>query len=150
MFQQITLVGNLGSDPEMRYTPNGVPVATFSLAVNRVWNDPNGQRQEKTTWFRISAWRREAELVSQYLTKGRQVLIIGEVEEARAFTDREGNQRASLEVTARTIRFIGGRGEGTGDSDFQRAPARAGNGGNTNSRHSDSMDDGPTDEDIPF
>ena len=152
MFQQITLVGNLGSDPEMRYTPSGVAVATFSLAVNRVWNDPNGQRQEKTTWFRVSAWRREAELVSQYLTKGRQVLIIGEVEEARAFTDRDGNQRASLEVTARTIRFIGGRGDGTGGTgDFQREPARAqGNGGKAGGRAPEPMDDGPTDEDIPF
>jgi single-strand DNA-binding protein len=151
MFQQITLVGNLGSDPEMRYTPSGVAVATFSLAVNRVWNDPNGQRQEKTTWFRISAWRRDAELASQYLSKGRQVLVIGEIEEARTFTDRDGNQRASLEVTARTIRFIGGRGDGTGGGDFQREPARAqGNGSKGGNRPPEPMDDGPTDEDIPF
>ena len=90
----------------------------------------DGERQEKTVWFRVTAWERDAELVSQYLTKGRQVLIVGEVEEARPFTDRDGNQRASLEVTARTIRFVGGRGDGTGGTDtFQREPARAqGNG----------------------
>lgn len=153
MFQQITLVGRLGNDPEMRYTPTGVPVVTFSLAVGRVWNDPNGQRQEKTTWFRISAWRRDAELVSQYLSKGRQVLIIGEVEEARAFTDKDGNQRASLEVTARTVRFLGSANEGAGGGDFQREqPARtSGNSGNKASgRAPEPMDDGPTDEDIPF
>ncbi len=88
MYQQIILVGNLGQDPEMRYTPSGVPVTSFSLAVNRVWTGQDGQRQEKTTWFRVTAWQREAELASQYLSKGRQVLVIGE---ARAYTDREGN-----------------------------------------------------------
>ena len=77
MYQQITLVGNLGNDPEMRYTPSGVPVVSFSLAVNKSWTTPDGQRQDRTTWFRVTAWRKTAEIVSQYLTKGRQVLIIG-------------------------------------------------------------------------
>ena len=153
MYQQITLLGRLGNDPEMRYTPAGKAVASFSLAVNRVYSR-DGERQEKTTWFRVTAWERDAELVSQYLTKGQQVLIVGEVEESRAYTDRDGNQRASLEVTARTIRFIGNRGDGTGGGggDFQREPARAqGNGGNRGGgRASEPMDDGPTDEDIPF
>lgn len=151
MFQQITLLGNLGSDPEMRYTPSGVAVATFSLAVNRVWSDANGQRQEKTTWFRISAWRRDAELVSQYLTKGRQVLVIGEVEEPRPFMGNDGNPRATLEVTARTIRFVGGRGDSAG-GDYQREGAtfNQGNGSKGGGRQSESMDEGPTDEDIPF
>jgi len=116
MYQQITLVGNLGSDPEMRYTPSGVPVTSFSLAVNKSWTGQDGQRQEKTTWFRITTWRKQAETVSQYLTKGRQVLVIGEVEEARPWTDRDGNQRASLEVTAQLVRFIGSRGDGSGGS----------------------------------
>jgi single-strand DNA-binding protein len=151
MYQQITLVGNLGNDPEMRYTPSGVPVTTFNLAVSRTWNDPNGQRQEKTTWFRVSAWRRDAEIASQYLSKGRQVLVVGEIEEARAYTDRDGNQRASLEVTARTIRFMGNRVDGGGGGDFQREPARAqGNGGNRGGNRPPDNDDGPTDEDIPF
>jgi len=162
MFQQITLVGNLGNDPEMRYTPSGVPVATFSLAVNRVYNDPNGQRQEKTVWFRVTAWRRDAELVSQYLTKGRQVLIIGEVEEPRPFMGNDGNPRASLEVTARTIRFIGGRGDaaGGGGDYAQRepsaAPARGGNaparpaGNRPQGGPPETHDEGPTDADIPF
>lgn len=137
MFQQIMLVGNLGSDPEMRYTPSGVPVASFSLAVNRVWNSQDGQRQEKTTWFRVTAWRRDAELVSQYLSKGRQVLVLGEVEEARPWTDRDGNLRASLEVTARTIRFLGGR-DGGGSS-FSADPGATAGG-----------EEQLSDEDIPF
>lgn len=148
MFQQITLVGNLGNDPEMRYTPSGVPVSTFSLAVNRVWSGQDGQRQEKTTWFRVTAWRRDAELVSQYLSKGRQVLVIGEMEDARPFMGNDGQPRATLEVTARQIRFIGGRGDGagTGGGDYQREPAPA-------RGNSTQGNDGPpelTDEDIPF
>lgn len=78
------------------------------MAVNKSWTSEDGTRQDKTTWFRVTAWRRTAETVSQYLSKGRRVLVVGEVEEARAFTDRDGNQRASLEVTAQMIKFLGG------------------------------------------
>lgn len=109
MYQQITLIGNLGNDPEMRYTPSGVPVASFNLAVNKSWTDSEGNKQDKTVWFRVSAWRKTAEIASQYLTKGKQVLIVGEIEEARAYTDKEGNARASLEVTAQTIKFLGAK-----------------------------------------
>ena len=141
MYQQITLVGNLGNDPEMRYTPTGVPVASFSLAVSRSWVGQDGQRQEKTTWFRVTAWRKLAETVSQYLSKGRQVLVIGEIEDARPYTDRDGNMRAALEVTAQTVRFIGQRGEGgtshDGGGSFSSAPPAPGN-------------QDVQDEDIPF
>lgn len=113
MYQQITLIGNLGQDPEMRYTPSGVPVTSFSLAVNKSWVNADGQRQDKTLWVRVSAWRKLAETASQYLTKGRQILVIGEIEEARPWTDRDGNNRASLEVTAQSIKFLGGKGEST-------------------------------------
>jgi single-strand DNA-binding protein len=153
MFQQIMLVGNLGRDPEMRYTPSGVPVATFSMAVSRRWTGQDGQPQEKTVWFRITAWRRDAELVSQYLTKGRQVLVIGEIEEPTTWTDREGNTRASLEVTARTIRFIGGRGEGIGvGEEHAAAPAPAPAGRKGRSGNAPAPGNGPelTDDDIPF
>ena len=109
MYQQITLIGNLGDDPTMRFTPSGVPVTSFSLAVNKSWTNAEGQRQDKTTWFRISAWRKLAEVCDQHLTKGRQVMIIGEVDEARPWTDQEGNNRASLEVTAQVVKFLGGR-----------------------------------------
>lgn len=111
MYQQLILIGNLGNDPEMRYTPGGAAVASFSLAVNRKWTDNEGNQKEKTTWFRVTCWKNQAEIVSQYLTKGKQVMVIGEVEEARPWTDKDGNNRASLEVTAQTIKFLGGRGE---------------------------------------
>lgn len=154
MFQQITIVGNLGRDPEMRYTPNGVAVTSFTVATNRRYQAQDGQWQDKTIWFRVTAWRKTAETASQYLTKGSKVLIIGEVEEPRPWTDKEGNTQVSLEVTAQTIRFLSGRGEGVGGGggDFQREPARAqGNGGNRGgNRPAEPSDDGPTDEDIPF
>ena len=153
MFQQITLVGNLGRDPEMRYTPSGVPVASFSVATSRRYQAQDGQWQEKTVWFRVTAWRKTAETVSQYLTKGSKVLIIGEVEEPRTWVDKDGNTQASLEVTAQTIRFLSGRGDnaGGGGGDFQREPVgRPAASGNRGGRAPEPMDDGPTDEDIPF
>lgn len=127
MYQQIILIGNLGNDPEMRYTPSGVAVASFSLAVNRSWTGQDGQRQDKTTWFRVSVWNKQAETVTQYLSKGRQVMVIGEVEEARVFNDRDGNPRASLEVKAQSVRFLGQRGDGAmGAPVGHAAPAPAG------------------------
>ena len=69
MYSSTTLIGNLGTDPEMRYTPAGVAVASFNLAVNREWNDQDGVKQTKTTWFRVTSWRKQAEVVSQYLTQ---------------------------------------------------------------------------------
>ena len=113
MYQQITLIGNLGNEPELRYTPSGVPVASFNLAVKKSWSDSEGGKQEKTTWFRVTAWRKLAEIAGQHLVKGKQVLIVGEMEDARAFTDKEGNNRASLEVTAQTIKFLGTKDTGS-------------------------------------
>lgn len=136
MYQQITLAGNLGSDPEMRYTPSGVAVTTFSLAVNKTWTTQDGQRQDKTTWFRVTAWRSLAETCSKYLSKGRQVLVIGEVEEARPWTDKDGNTRASLEVTAQVVRFLGNRGDSVG-----------GGGGHSAQENNNDV---TAEEDIPF
>ena len=110
MYQKTIVVGHLGRDPEMRYTPSGVPVTSFSMATTRKWTNANGEQQEKTTWFRVICWRKQAELAAQYLTKGRLVLVEGDIE-ASAWTDREGTARASLELTATTFRFLGGRGE---------------------------------------
>lgn len=111
MYQKTVVVGHLGRDPEMRYTPTGVPVTSFSVATTRKWTGANGEQQEKTTWFRVTAWRKTAELAAQYLKKGRLVLVEGDID-ASAYTDREGSPRASLELTATNIRFLGGRGEG--------------------------------------
>ena len=77
MLQELTLIGNLGNDPEMRYTPAGKAVCNFSLATNRKWNDANGQEVQETTWFRVSTWGRQAEVCNQYLAKGRRVFVRG-------------------------------------------------------------------------
>jgi single-strand DNA-binding protein len=110
MYQKTIVVGHLGRDPEMRYTQSGVPVTSFSVATTRKWSNANGEQQEKTTWFRITCWRKLAELTAQYLKKGRLVLVEGDID-ASAFTDREGNVRASLELTATNIKFLGGRSD---------------------------------------
>ena len=122
MYQQLTLIGNLGNDPELRYTPNGVPVASFSLAVSKSFTK-DGQRQEKTTWFRVSAWNKQAETVSQYLKKGSKALVVGELEEVRMYIDKSGATRVSLEVTAQTIRFMDSKPSGNGEPQQETAPA---------------------------
>ncbi|MCL4859776.1 MAG: single-stranded DNA-binding protein [Caldilineaceae bacterium] len=114
MFQQLTAIGNLGNDPEMRYTPSGEPFTRFRMAVSRRWTRDDGSSQERTTWFNVTLWRRQAEVANQYLTKGKRVLIIGEIEGARPYTDREGNPRATIDVTARELRFVDSR---TADQD---------------------------------
>jgi single-strand DNA-binding protein len=122
MYHKIIIVGNLGRDPEMRYTPDGTPVTNFSVATNRRWNNPDGSQNEETVWFRVTAWRQLAELCNQYLSKGRQVLIEGrmnpdrETGAPRVWTGNDGQPRASFEVTALTVRFLGGRGEGEVDT----------------------------------
>lgn len=106
MYQQITLIGNLAAKPELRYTPSGVPVASFSLAVNRTWTDGDGNKKDKTVWFRCTVWRALAENCEKYLDKGSRILVIGEVEEARPYTDRDGNARASIEINVQTVKFL--------------------------------------------
>jgi single-strand DNA-binding protein len=101
----------------MRYTPDGTPVTNFSVATNRKWSNPDGSQGEETTWFRVTVWRRMAEVCNQYLSKGRQVFIEGDLKPdpatggPRIWTGNDGLPRASFEVTARTIKFLGGRGE---------------------------------------
>ena len=113
MFQKTIIVGNVGREPEMRYTPSGVPVTSFSVAVNRRWTNANGEAQEKVTWYKVTCWRKLAEIAAQYVNKGKLVLIEGEVE-ASAFTGRDGEARATLELTANTMKFLGGRNDSAG------------------------------------
>jgi len=117
MFEKHIIIGNLGRDPEMRYTPSGVPVTDFSVAVNKRYTK-DGERVEKTTWYKVVAWRKLAETCGQYLAKGRTVLVEGDLS-AEAYTDREGNPAAKLVLTATNIQFLGsGRGDaGAGDGD---------------------------------
>lgn len=115
-YQKLIIAGNLGRDPEMRYTPDGTPVTTFSVATNRVWTNSDGSRGEETVWFRVTVWRRQAEIAAQYLKKGRSVLVEGRLTPDRAtggprvWTGQDGTPRASYEVTAERIVFLGGRG----------------------------------------
>jgi single-strand DNA-binding protein len=109
-FNKIILVGNLGRDPELRYTPQGTPVCSFTVATNEKRKDRAGEMQDVTTWFRITLWGRQAETASQYLTKGRPVYIEGRLR-LEEYTDKDGNKRQSLEVNASDLHFIGGRGE---------------------------------------
>ena len=126
MYQKLILVGRLGQDPEMRYTPDGTPVTSFSVATDRRWTDASGQQQERTVWFRVSAWRRLAETCNQYLSKVRQVLVEGELSEPRPYQGRDGEWRASLQVTARTVQFLGSRGDAAEGPRAPGAPADEG------------------------
>ena len=124
MFEQTIIIGNLGNDPDLRYTIAGVPVCTMSVAVNRKWTNADGTPGEETKWFRATAWRKLAETCNQYLSKGRQVMVIGRVA-ASAFTGQDGSPRASLELTADTVRFLGGSNGGGREVHDEGAPAPA-------------------------
>ena len=109
MFQQTTLIGYVGNDPEMRYTPSGIPVTSFSLATSKKWTGQDGQPQEQTVWWRVQCWQKSAEVAAKYVVKGKLLMVQGEVGAPNAYIDREGKARASLEVRANLIKFLGGK-----------------------------------------
>ena len=109
------LIGNLGRDPELRYTQSGQAVVNFSIATSENWTDKSGERQERTEWHRIVAWGKTGELCAQYLSKGRTVYIEGRIQ-TREWEDREGQKRTTTEINAQTVTFIGGRGDGAGSA----------------------------------
>lgn len=111
MYQRLVLVGNLGRDPEMRYTPNGTAVTSLSVATSRRYTTADGQQKEETVWFRVSVWGKQAEPCNQYLAKGSKVLVEGtlvpdENGGPRIWTGSDGKARASFEVRATTVRFL--------------------------------------------
>jgi single-strand DNA-binding protein len=114
-FNKIILVGNLGRDPELRYTPQGTAVCSFSMATNEKRRDKSGEFQNIATWFKVTLWGSQAENASKYLEKGRQVYIEGRLR-IEEWTDRDGNNRQSLEVNASDMQFLGGGGESGGYS----------------------------------
>ena len=140
MYQKLVIVGRLGRDPEMRYTQDGTPVTSFSVATDRRWTSQSGESQQRTVWFRVSAWRRLAETCNQYLAKGRMVLIEGELTEPRPYQGRDGEWRASLDVTARAVKFLGGR------SDAGSGPAA----GAAPGEYTEPGGDLTSEEEIPF
>jgi single-strand DNA-binding protein len=107
---KMQIIGRLGRDPEMRYTPQGTPVTTFSVATGGKWTDRNGNERDDTEWFRVEAWERLAETCNQYLSKGREVYIEGRIKTER-YTDRDGNDRTSVKLIANTMLMLGGRGD---------------------------------------
>ncbi len=107
---KVILIGNLGRDPELRYTPNGQPVANFSLATNESWTTPGGDRKDITTWHRIVAWGRLAEFAQQYLTKGVKVYVDGRLSN-RQWTTKTGETRTTVEVIAREIVILSPKGD---------------------------------------
>ena len=115
-FNKIIIVGNLGRDPELRYTPQGDAVCNISVATSEKRRDKAGDLQDITTWFRVTLWRKQAENASKYLTKGRPVYIEGRLH-VEEWTDRDGNNRWTLEVTATDMQFIGSRGAETDSSE---------------------------------
>ena len=121
MYQRLVLVGNLGRDPEMRYTPQGTPVTSFPVATSRRYNTADGQQKQETVWFRISVWGKQAETVNQYLTKGRKVLVEGTLlgddnGGPRIWTDKEGKPRASFEVRAISVQFLDSKRDAAGSA----------------------------------
>ena len=104
---KVILLGRLGQNPEVRYTPGGAAVANFSVATNEVWMDKSGQKQERTEWHKVVVWGKVAELCSQYLSKGRQVYLEGRLQ-TRQWQDKDGQTKYTTEVQAQTVQFIGG------------------------------------------
>lgn len=146
-FNRIIIVGYLGRDPEMRFTPQGTAVCNFSVATTERRKDRNGEFQDVTTWFRINVFGKQAETANQYLSKGRQVYIEGRLRQDE-YTDREGQKRTTLEVTASDIQFIGPRGEEGGAPAPARQPASAPQ--PSKNIPDESPTGGVQDDDIPF
>ncbi len=119
-YHNLTLVGRLGRDPEMRFMPNGNPVTSFSVAADRQYNDANGQKVKETTWFRVSVFGKQAETTNQYLAKGRMVLVEGRLRPdpktggPAIFTRQDGTTGAAFEIVANTVRFLSSKNENGG------------------------------------
>jgi single-strand DNA-binding protein len=143
---KVILVGNLGRDAELRYTPGGSPVATLNLATTEVWNDKAGQRQEKTEWHRVVLWGKTAESLNEYLTKGKQIYVEGRLQ-TRQWDDKDGNKRYTTEIRGDRIVLLSGGGGGMG-AGAGRQQARASGGAPEEAM----MEPGAelTDDDIPF
>src|SRR6476659_2243606 len=134
---KVILVGNLGKDPEVRFTQTGSAVANFSIATSEQGNDRDGKRQERTEWHNIVVWGKQAESCGQYLAKGRQVFVEGSIR-TRQYDDKEGNKRYITEVIGQRVQFLGGRG-GAGDTPRSVEEPPGGQGGGT-----------AEDDDMPF
>src|SRR5262245_8348336 len=126
---KVILIGNLGADPELRYTPSGQAVCDLRLATNESWTDKSGQEQERTEWHRVVMWGKPAEICKQYLTEGQKLYVEGRLQ-TRSWDGKEGKQRYSTEIIGTDFMFLGGRdGAGAGAGGFERRASRGGGGG---------------------
>jgi single-strand DNA-binding protein len=139
---KVILVGNLGRDAELRYTPGGAAVSKFSLATTEVWTDKSGQRQERTEWHNIDLWGKQAESLNEYLRKGKQVYVEGRLQ-TEEWTDKEGAKRKTTKVRCDRVVLLGGGGGGRGASPDRGEPTGA---GAPSAEPSEPL----TDDDIPF
>jgi single-strand DNA-binding protein len=151
MLNRCEFIGNVGQKPEVKFTTAGMAVANFSLACNEKWKGKDGTQQERTEWVRVVAWGKTAELVGEYLDKGKQVYVTGRMQ-TREWTDKEGAKRYTTEIIAESVLFLGGKGERSADGPPERrsggrqqGPASAPIG-----RDEGFAPHGPTDEDVPF
>lgn len=140
---KVILVGNLGKDPEVRFTPSGRAVAKFSIATTESWMDQESGRQERTEWHNIVVWGKQAESCGQYLAKGRQVFIEGAIR-SRSYDDKEGNKRYITEIIAQRVQFLGGGGGGRG------ASAESSSGGSTGGSFDEFGGGQIPEDDVPF
>ena len=137
---KVILIGNLGRDPELRYTKGGQAVANFSIATNEKWTDKEGAQQERTEWHRIVAWGKTGELCAQYLAKGRSTYIEGRLQ-TREYEDKEGIKRYTTEIVAQNVTFLGGRADSGAPPDGG-SPGGAASGGGPSTP--------PPDDNVPF
>jgi len=146
-FNKITIIGNLGRDPELRYTPQGDAVCDFSVAVNDRRRDKSGEFQDNTTWFKVTLWRKLAENASKFLTKGRQVFVEGRLQ-VEEWTDRDGKNRYSLVIQGSELQFLGEKG---GEQSSNSHTASDNNfDDNTDDLRKEESSSAPTEDDIPF
>jgi single-strand DNA-binding protein len=144
---KVILVGNLGRDAELRYTPGGAAVATINMATTEVWNDKSGQKQEKTEWHRVVLWGKSAESLSEYLVKGKQIYIEGRLQ-TRKWQDKDGNDKYTTEIRGDRVVLLGGGGGGGGG---MAAGGRSQRGGGSGMDEPMGDPGGElTDDDIPF
>ena len=147
---KVILVGNLGRDAELRYTPGGAAVATLNMATTEVWNDKQGAKQEKTEWHRVIFWGKVAESLTEYLTKGKQVYVEGRLQ-TRQWDDKDGNKRYTTEIKGDRLVLLGGGGGGGRGGGMSRAGGEESMGGGQAPSHGADVPDQPlTDDDIPF
>src|SRR5690242_4149364 len=142
---KVILVGNLGRDAELRYTPGGAAVATINMATTEVWNDKQGQRQEKTEWHRVVLWGKSAESLTEYLVKGKQIYVEGKLQ-TRQWDDKDGNKRYTTEIRGDRVVLLGGGGGGGRGQSMERQEVGVHAGGGAPEPSSEPL----TDDDIPF